>query len=163
MRQPTVKELAEYFRLTLEAGLRPEKDIEVWADNLISDSLSPIPDWLLNLSIDREACKARLLDAVPGQRDMETVWRMVLAHLGLAVRTRKLTEERVVRILFRWQLDRVIPKDYEGGVYGLDDAFDGIKLGWNTLKNFQQYFAEFFEPFRRFEELIPKLNADRVA
>jgi hypothetical protein len=162
MRKPTVNDLAEYFRLTVEAGLRSEKDIEVWADNLISDSLSPIPEWLLNLSIDREASKARLLKAVPGKQDTETVWNMVLAHLGLAARTQKLTEERVVRILFQWQLNRVIPKEYEGGVYGLDDACDGIKVGWNTLKNFQQYFSEFFEPFRRFEELIPKLNADRV-
>lgn len=163
MRKPTVKDLAEYFRLTVEAGLRPEKDIAVWADNLISDSLSPVPEWLLNLSIDREASKARLLAAGPGQPDMETVWSMVLAHLGLEARKQKLTEVHFVRILFRWQKNQMIPKEYESAVYGLDDACDGIKVGWNTAKNFQQYFAEFFEPFRSFEELIPKLNPARVA
>lgn len=158
MRQPTTKDLAEYFRLALEAGLCREKDIEAWADKMITESNTDIPDWLLNLSIDQEVSKNRLLDAVPGESDQTTVWNLVLAHLGRASKAKLMTKERVVRILFRWQLERKIPKDHEGEVYGLDDGFDGIKEGWNTLRKFEEYFAEFFEPFRAFENLIPESN-----
>ncbi len=159
MRHPTTKDLAEYFRLALEAGLCGEKEIEAWADKLITESNGGIADWLLNLSINQEASKSRLLDDVPSESDTTTVWNLVLAHLGRAAHAKQLTEERVVRILFRWQLERRIPKEYEGEIYGLDDGFDGIKEGWNSLDQFQKYFAEFFEPFRAFEHLIPQANS----
>jgi len=159
MRQPTTKDLAEYFRLALEAGLCSEKDIEAWADKMIADCKSDVPDWLLNLSIDGEASKNRLLDAVPGESDPGTYWNLVFAHLGRAAQVKLLTEERIVRILFRWQLNRIIPKEQEGEVYGLDDGFDGIKEGWNSLEKFRQYFAEFFAQFREFENLIPQTDS----
>jgi hypothetical protein len=159
MRQPTTKDLAEYFRLALEAGLCRENDIEAWADKMIADCKSDLPDWLLNLSIDGEASKNKLLDAVPGKSDPDTYWNLVFAHLGRAARANLLTEERIVRILFRWQLDRKIPKEHEGEVYGLDDGFDGIKEGWNSLEKFHQYFAEVFAQFREFENLIPQTDS----
>lgn len=163
MRQPTTKDLAEYFRLALEAGLCRERDIEAWADHMIADCKTNIPEWLLNLSIDQEASKNKLLDAVPGESDLKPVWNLVQAHLGRATPAKLLTEECVVRILFRWQLERKVQKEHEGEVYALDDDFDGIKEGWNSPEKFRQYFVELFEQFRAFEHLVPQTNSKQSA
>ncbi|MBI3848679.1 MAG: hypothetical protein HY298_00080 [Verrucomicrobia bacterium] len=158
MRQPTTKDFAEYFQLALEVGLCRENDIEAWADKMIAESSASTPDWLLNLSIDKEASKRRLLDAVPGKSDLPTVWNLVLARLGLAARTKQFTGEQVVRILFRWVINQQVPKEHESAVYVLDDGFDGIKEGWYSLDKFKKDFEGFFKPFRTYESLVPQTN-----
>jgi hypothetical protein len=155
MRKSTTKEFAEYFRLALEAGLCREKEIESWADKMIVETNSPTPNWLLNLSIERETSKNKLLEAVPGQADKITVWKLLLARLGVANRNKQLSREQIVRVLFRWAVNREIPKPFSDGAYRLDDSFDGMKEGWYSEEQFIKDFEDFFVPFRSFELSLP--------
>jgi hypothetical protein len=156
MRQPTIKDLAEYFRLALEAGLCREIEIEAWADKMIIEANSPTPDWLLNLSIERERSKTKVLESVPGESDQISVWNLVLAKLGIAARTKQMSQERVVRILFRWAVDRVMPEEYVSWAYTLDDGFDGHKAGWFFKSQFDKDFEDFFLRFQSLEPLLPE-------
>jgi len=155
MRNPTTKDFAEYFRLALEAGLCRENEIESWADKLIVETSSRTPDWLLNLSIDRELSKNRLLQEVPGEADQITVWSLLLARLGIANRIRQFTRGQIVRVLFRWAVNREIPNQFCNGAYRLDDSFDGIQEGWYSEDRFIKDFEDFFVPFRSFQSFLP--------
>jgi hypothetical protein len=158
MRQPTTKDLAEYFRLALEAGICREKEIEAWADKMIVESNSPTPDWLLNLSIERETSKRKLLESVPGESDKITVWNLVLSRLGVANRLKQFTREQIVRVLFRWAVNREIPNSYFTEAYRMDDSFDLMKQGLYSENQFVKDFEDFFVPFRSFELSLPKFN-----
>ncbi len=155
MRQPTTKDLAEYFQLALEAGLCPENEIESWADKMIVEASSPTPGWLLNLSIERDTSKSKLLEAVPGEADKHTAWSLLLSRLGVANRTGQLSREQIVRALFRWAVNREIPDPFFTGAYRLDDSLDGTKEGWNSEEQFIKDFEDFFVPFRSFEKSLP--------
>jgi|SRR5271170_6845977 len=156
MRQPTTKDFAEYFRLALEAGLSRETEIEAWADAMIVETKSPIPDWLLNLSIERETSKSKILESVPGEVDKITVWNLVLAKLGAAARAEKINREQVVRQLFRWAVERILPKEYVPRAYTLDDGYYGTRSGWFLVSQFEKDFTEFFRNFQVYENLLPE-------
>ncbi len=155
MRQPTTKDLAEYFRLALEAGLCREKEIETWADKMIVEANSPTPEWLLKLSIERDTSKSKLLEAVPGEVDKLTAWSLLLSRFGVANRNRQFSREKIVRALFRWAVNREIPDPFFTRAYQLDDSFDGTKEGWNSEEQFIKDFEDFFVPFRSFEMSLP--------
>jgi hypothetical protein len=156
MRQPTTKDLAKYFRFALEAGLCREEEIETWADKMIVEASSPTPEWLLNLSIERDTSKSKLLEAVPGEADKITAWSLLRSRLGVAKRTGQLSREHIVRALFRWAVNREIPDPFFRGAYRLDDSFDGTKEGWNSEEQFIKDFEDFFVPFRSFEMSLPQ-------
>ncbi len=158
MRDPTTKDFAEYFRLALEAGLCREDEIESWADKMISEASSPLPDWLLNLSIESAMSKNKLLQEVPGEADQITSWSLLLSRLGVANRTKQLTREQIVRVLFRWAVNREVPDPFFRAAYRLDDLFDGVKSGWCTEDRFIEDFEDFFAPFRAFERCLPQLT-----
>ncbi|HKS38112.1 MAG TPA: hypothetical protein VJW76_13025, partial [Verrucomicrobiae bacterium] len=151
MQKPTTKDYAEYFRLALEAGLIREAEIEQWADKMIVEISSATPDWLLNLSIDREASKGRLLEVVPGETDKTNSWNLLLAHLGIAARTNRFKREQVVSMLYRWAIAGVIPEEHLSAAYALDAGLDGIKAGWFSERQFEERFEAFFRQFRSFE------------
>jgi hypothetical protein len=155
MRKPITKDFAEYFQLAFEAGLCREKEIENWADKMIIETDSPTPKWLLNLSIEGEISKNKLLEVVPGETDKITVWNLLLARLGIANRKKQLNREQIVRVLFRWAVNREIPKPFLNGAYRLDDSFDGMKEGWYSEDQFVKDFEDFFVPFRSFESSLP--------
>jgi hypothetical protein len=156
MRKPTTKDFAEYFRLAFEAGLCRDKEIESWADKMIVETNSPTPKWLLNLSIERETSKNKLLEAVPGESDKITVWNLLLARLGIANRAKQFSRVQIVRWLYRWAVDKTIPEKYVTSAYILDDSLDGINEGWNSENQFVKDFEDFFVPFRSFEKFLPQ-------
>jgi hypothetical protein len=156
MRRPTIKDSAEYFRRALEVGLCRESDVEAWADKMIAESNADIPTWLLDLSIGGENSKAKTLGAVPGEPDNLTVWNLVLAHLGKASRAGRFSREQVVRVLFRWAVNREIPSPMLSAAYRLDDGFDGAREGWYSEGQFVQDFEGFFDQFRSAERLLPE-------
>jgi hypothetical protein len=158
MRNPTSKDFAEYFRLALEAGLCREHEVESWADSMIVETSSPLPDWLLSLSIDRETSKRKLLESVPGEADKITVWNLLLARFGIGSRTKQLSREQIVRVLFRWAVDREMPRPYYSGAYRLDDSFYGMKDGWYSENQFMKDFEDYFVPFRSYEALLPQIS-----
>jgi hypothetical protein len=155
MEKLTTKDFAEYFRLALEAGLCRENEIEKWADKMIIETNSPTPKWLLNLSIERETSINKLLEAVPGKANENSVWNLLLARIGIANRAKQLSRKQIVGILFRWAVDRTIPEKYWPDAYKLDDGFDGIQAGWYSEKQFMKDFEDFFVSFRSFESLLP--------
>jgi len=63
--------------------------------------------------------------------------------------------------LFRWAVDRSIPENHLSWAYTLDDGFDGINAGWNSLGQFQKDFDEFFEPFSVYEHLLPQIATQK--
>jgi hypothetical protein len=158
MRQPTIKDKAEYFRRILEVGLCREQDIEAWADKMIVENKDTIPNWLLNLSTDGEASKTRLLNAIPGEFDALTVWNLVLSSLGMATRLGNLSRDQVVRVLFRWAVGSELPDQFKEEAYKLDDGLDGIKAGWFSESQFIEDFEKFFEQFRSTEPSLPQMN-----
>jgi hypothetical protein len=155
MRQPTVKDEAEYFRRVLEAGICQDSNIEAWADKMIVENNNAIPTWLLALSTDDETSKSKLLGDVPGEYDAVTVWDLVLARLGMATRLDKFSREQVVRVMFRWAVGREIPTQFITAAYKLDDGLDGIKEGWYSENQFLEDFEKFFEQFRSVEACLP--------
>jgi hypothetical protein len=156
MREPTTKDLAEYFRLVLEAGLCREDEVENWADSIIVKTGSPLPDWLLNLSVERETSKNKLLQVVPGEADELTAWSLVLAQLGVADRAQELSREKILCLLNRWALDCEIPNPFCKAIYKLDYSFDGMMEGWHSENQFIKDFEDFFEQFRAFELFLPQ-------
>lgn len=163
MHQPTTKDFAEYYRLALEAGLCRDTDIEAWADKMIVESEVEMPEWLLDLSTNGQTSKANQLGSVPGQADSQQVWNPFLAGLGRAVRLQKLTGEQVVRVLFRWAVNREIPEPFFYEAYRLDDSFDGICEGWNSESQFLKDFRDFFSQFRPFERFLPNAAASSLS
>jgi hypothetical protein len=125
---------------------------------MIAESTGKVPTWLLNLSIGEEPAKAGFLRAVPGEPDGPTVWNLVLAHLGKSNRVGHFSREQVVRVLFRWAVNREIPNPFFSEAYRLDDGFDGIKQGWYSEKEFVEDFDAFFGAFRSVEDLLPNLS-----
>jgi hypothetical protein len=156
MRNPSTKDFAEFFRLALEAGLCRETEIENWADKMIVESSSPIPDWLINLSTDRENSNNKLLEFVPGEPDQIAAWSLFLARLGLADRTKKLNRDQIVSILFRWAVISAVPKPFSKAAYNLAQMFDGVSEGWYSEDQFIKHFEDFFAPFHSFESSLPQ-------
>ena len=156
MRKPTTKDVAEYFRLALEAGLCRENEIEDWADRMIAETNSPAPDWLLNLSIESEASRNKLLEAVPGEADQIAVWSLLLARFGIANRTNQLSREQIVKVLYRWERSGELPDQFYNQVDRLDDSLEGTKHGhgWCSEDQFITRFEHFFAPFRSFESFL---------
>jgi hypothetical protein len=155
MRKPTTKDFAEYFRLAFEAGLCREKEIKNWADKMIIEKSLPTPDWLLNLSIEGETSKNKLLEAVPGKADKNTVYNLLLARVGITNRAKKFSRVQIVQMLFRWAIDKIIPEKNVNSVYVLSEGLDGISEGWNSEHQFVKDFEDFFVPFRSFESSLP--------
>ncbi len=153
--KPTTKDFAEYFGLALEAGVCHEEEIEAWADKMIIETASPIPKWLLDLSMEEEPGKNRLLDAVPGEADKLVVWHLVLARLGIAYRTKQLSREKAFKTMYRWVAACKIPEPFSKQVQRLDDGLDGVKQGWYEEKQVIKDFEGFFDKFRAFELLLP--------
>jgi len=155
MRNPTLKDISEYFRLALEAGLCREKEIECWADNMIIETSSPTPDWLLKLSIERETTKGKLLESVPGMADTTTVWNLLLARLGIGNRTKQFSRAQIVGVLYCWAANGKIPSSFFAGTYKLDNSYYGRGEEWYVEDQCIKNFENFFEPFRSFETFLP--------
>jgi hypothetical protein len=156
MREPTTKDIAEYFRLGLEGGLCRENEVESWADKLIAETSSPTPNWLLNLSIDSEASENKLLQGVPGEADQITAWSLLLARLGLANRTKQFNREQIMPMLSRWSVNHEIPKPIRSEVSGLFQRCDVFLEGWNSENQFIKDMEVFFARFRPFEPSVPQ-------
>ncbi len=158
MKQPTTKDLADYFTLALEAGLCVEAEVTAWADQMIVENTTAMPGWLLNLSTDVEVSKAMLLSAVPGFSNKQLVWSILFAQMSRLIRAKKFSREHLVRSLYRWEVDGVLPKQYSNEVYALDDGLDGIKSGWHTERAFTEDCNKFFSKFEPFDSFIPKFS-----
>lgn len=156
MEQPTQKDLAEYFRLALEIGVRVDAEVEAWADEIIVKWGGEIPTWLLGLSSEQDESKRKLLEAVPGTAVEMVVWNLVLARLRRAVTKNELSHEQVVNILYRWVLAKAIPDVYSGAANTLDNVLFGAKDGYYSREQFLERFDRFFLPFRDYEALLPK-------
>ena len=155
MCQPTIKDSAEYFRLSVEAGVRSESEVVTWADQMISGNDADLPDWLLELSTNKYATISRLLREVPGDSNQAIVWKMVLAGIGRTKQTGKLSREQVVRIIYRWAVNEELPDEYIRDGYRLDDQWELVVSGFATESQFEKDVDEFFEQFIEFEEFIP--------
>ena len=158
MREPTTKDIAEYFRLALEAGLCHENEVESWADTMIAETSSPIPDWLLKLSVEKETSKNALLQAVPGVANELTLWSLLLARISIANRVKQISREQILSVLNDWSLtrNREIPKPICGDFYGLFQSFDGVEEGWHPEEKFIKDVEDFFVQFRSFEPFVPQ-------
>lgn len=155
MLKPTTKDYAEYFRLSLEAGLCREDEIESWAYKMIIETNPPVPNWLLSLSTDGEISKNKLLQSVPGEADQNVTWSLLLARLSTAYRAKHFSRIQIVEVIFRWISAGVIPSQFLQGAAKLDQSLDGMIDGWGSEDQFIKDFEDFLVPFRSFQSLLP--------
>jgi hypothetical protein len=158
MRRPTIKDIAVFYDRALESELCRESEIVEWADSLIVDFQHPIPDWLLELSTNRDGTKASLLAEVPGESDEDTVWNLISVRLSQGYRNGYFTNQVVVRRLYLWTISEELPDELAATVYQLDHDYGGVVDGWNFVGKFESDLNRFLSRFQMAEEFFSSLD-----
>ncbi|MDX2217011.1 MAG: hypothetical protein SFY66_27340 [Oculatellaceae cyanobacterium bins.114] len=79
--QPSLKHYADYFSICLWLGLGSVDEVIAWVDQLIEEIDCP-SNWMIDLSTsaDKHLLDViHLLDLVPGVKDLDISWRLVIA------------------------------------------------------------------------------------
>ncbi|MBD2533458.1 hypothetical protein H6G97_29410 [Nostoc flagelliforme FACHB-838] len=83
--QPTLKHYADYWLMGQASKLCSHAEIIAWADQLLEESDHPA-DWMIELSTSQDKHLLdviHLLDCIPGERDFEVSFRLLIAKLGV--------------------------------------------------------------------------------
>lgn len=82
--QPSLRIFADYFSIGLLLGLCQIDEVIAWADKLIAQEERP-SDWTIKLSTSENKHPLdiiRILELVPGTKDLDFSLRMAIAKLG---------------------------------------------------------------------------------
>lgn len=151
--QVTLKHYADYFSMGLLAGLCSQVEIIRWVDHIIEESNYP-EDWMIELSTSANRHPLdviHLLDIIPGTKDLDISFKLLVAKLGkvyptlLSHNCRFLQSEhsQVLQKLYRFVRDYCeISDDLRGYIFQIDCDLDCVEQGYGDWLIIQKDYEE---------------------
>jgi hypothetical protein len=148
--QPTRKDMAEFFRLSLLSGLCEPPAVARWADSIVASESSPHIAFIeLCVAGSRPASSVQtLLNDVPGRPTPDLAVRMLLGHSSRLLSSRALTAEQLLLRLYRIASLETFPERIYFELVRLEDelslARDGV---YDTIAEVAQDIATFLTEY----------------
>jgi len=152
-RQPTRKDVAEFFRLGLLAGLCKPSTVARWADSIVTAERSPHIAFIeLCIAGSQPANQVQsLLDNVPGQSTATLPVQMLLGHASRLVAAQTSPPEQVLLRIYRIASLETFP---DGIYFDLIRLEDGLSLArdgvYGTLAEVRHDIVVFFKEYEPF-------------
>ena len=149
----TRKDVAEFFRLGLLAGVCQPAAVALWAEAIVTAEASPHFSFIeLSVSASRPASALQtLLADVPGQPTPGLPFKMLLGHCSRLLALGGVTAEPLVLDLYEAARLEAPDEDITHELSGFEDEFclarDGV---YGSMGDFARHFADFlagFEPY----------------
>ena len=151
--QPTRKDIAEFFRLGIRAGVCDLPKIVRWADEVITSEPFP-PFAFFDLSICQSQPVSTILSLlveVPGERTPNLAVQMLLGHCYRLARSNALDVLDVLVPLFRMSRVESFPDDIWLELVRQEDAFADARDGVHgALSEVQASFTEYLSRFQHY-------------
>jgi hypothetical protein len=148
--QPTRKDIAEFFRLGLLAGVCDLPSIVRWADGIIASEASP-PFAFLDLSTCESqpvSAAVDLLTGVPGERTPDLAVQMLLGHCSRLARSGALHVTDALLRLYRMATAENFPHSIYSELVWQEDAFALARdRVYGSLPEVEQSFVEYLSTF----------------
>jgi hypothetical protein len=150
---PARKDIAEFFRLGLVAGICEPSSIARWADSIVAAEPSPHIAFIeLCVAGSQPASSVQtLLGAVPGQTTRDLPFRMLLGHSSRLLAAHNFTAEQLLLRLYDLARLESLHEGIYGDLSGFEDelslARDGV---FGTVADVAQHFTRFladYEPY----------------
>jgi hypothetical protein len=156
--KPTRKDVAEFFRLCLLAGLPETLRVVGWADSIVANDSSPhfaIIELCLCASKPVSEIQT-LLGEVPGRATPGLPMRMLFGHLSRSLREAASVPEQVLVRLYRLSHPESFPESVYFELIRLEDDYalarDGV---FGSVSEVIQEFADFLASY---DEYAPPAN-----
>jgi hypothetical protein len=153
--QPTRKDLAEFFRLGLRAGVCDLLSIVRWADGIISSEPSP-PFAFFDLSVcesQPDSAAISFLSEVPGEHTPDVTLHMLLGHCSRLVHSGAFAPADILVRLHRLNRTEHFPDCVDSAIRNLNEdyhlAHDGIH---GTVESVARAFTDYLS---RFDQYAP--------
>lgn len=148
--EPTRKDMAEFFRLSLLAGFGEPAEVIRWADSIVGAEASPHIAFIeLCIAVAQPTGRlGDLLHEVPGQVTPELPVRMLLGAAARFISAHAADSERMLLRLYRVAGLEHFPERIYFQLVSLEDAYalarDGV---YGTLAEVRQDFAAFLQEY----------------
>lgn len=164
--QPTHKDVAEFLRLGLIAGVCDVSSVVAWADSVITETEKP-PFAFLDLSTSGEEPSSSVqsfLRGIPGDLTPELSARMLLGHCHRVMKARpfSLSEafpELLVR-LYRMADSNNFPDRITSNLIEMEDGFslarDQNYEVYGTMRDVEVNFIAFLSEFDAYAPNLPE-------
>jgi hypothetical protein len=151
--QPTRKDTAEFFRLSLLAGLCEPSSVARWADSIVAAERSPHIAFIeLCIAASQPASSVQtLLDDVPGQATPELPVRMLLGYSSRLVSARAFTPEQLLLRLYGIASLETFPERIYFQLVTLEDDYSLVRDGvYGTLAEVTQDITTFLNEYEQY-------------
>ena len=151
-REPSRKDMGEFFRLGLLAGLCEPSDVARWADTIVASERSPHIAFIeLCIAASQSASSVQsLLHEVPGQATPDLPFLMLLGHSARLLAAHTYSPKQLLLRLYR--LARVeLPESIYLELVGLEDAYSLVRDGvYGTLAEIAQHITAFLNEYESY-------------
>ncbi|EDY16729.1 hypothetical protein CfE428DRAFT_5692 [Chthoniobacter flavus Ellin428] len=150
MMEPTRKDLGEFYRLSLLAGLREPAEVVRWADSIVGAETSPHIAFIeLCLAAAQPASRvADLLHDVPGQVTSGLPVRMLLGAAAHFISSSAANWEPLVVRLYHMAGGGRFPEEIYFRLVTLEDEYALARDGMHrTLAEVRQAFTAFLQEY----------------
>jgi hypothetical protein len=156
--KPTRKDVAEFFRLCLLAGLPDTLRVVDWADSIVANDPSPhfaIIELCLCASMPLSEIQT-LLGDVPGRTTPELPMRMLFGYLSRYLRENTSVAGQVLVRLCRFSHPESFPESVYFELIRLEDGYALARNGvFGSVSDLIQEFANFLASY---DEYAPPAN-----
>jgi hypothetical protein len=151
--QPTRKDMAEFFRLSLLAGLCEPSSVASWADSVVASEESPHIAFIeLCIGCSQPISTVQtLLGDIPGRPTPDLPVHMLLGHASRLAASLSFSAEELLLRLYRISSLEAFPQSLHFDISGFEDelslARDGI---YSTPSEVARDFVAFlldYEPY----------------
>jgi hypothetical protein len=160
--QPTRKDMAEFLRLSLVAGLCKPSTAAAWADTIVAAEQSPhiaFIELCIAGSQPASAVEALLAD-VPGQTTPELPVRMLLGHSARLIAATEFPPEQVLLRLYHLSRIESFPESIYLELNCLEDDYSLVRDGvYGTFAEIAQHIITFLNEYEPYAPDIPTGNA----
>ncbi len=153
--QPTWRNYADYFSMGLLLGLFTQAEVVCWADSLIEGSDRP-EEWIIELSTSENRHPLdviHLLDAVPGARNLDVSFKLLVAKLATLYPTILPKHSQLLGKLYQLTHDE-ISDDLKSYIYLIDCDLDFVEEGYGDWSVIQADYEEFLTVGNEYREWI---------
>jgi len=155
--QPTRNDMAEFFRLALNAQLSDVTSAVRWAESIVAADATPHIAFIeLCISAAQPVSTIlSLLADVPGDRTADLPVKMLLGHAFRLLESKAFPEQLLLPL---YQLSRIemFPDEVEYELDRLDDAYYlALDRTYGTMADVAQKFSKFLANYERYAPDIP--------
>ena len=163
--RPSLRHYADYLSMGLLLGLCSVNEVIAWVDQLIEEDDHP-PDWMIELSTSTSKHPLdviHLLDAVPGTKDLEISFRLVIVKLGEVYPTLLPEQGRFVqprhsqlfnKLYFLVREHDNLSDDVRGSIFQIYLDLDCVEQGYGDWSIVQQDYEELLAVGSNYKEWL---------